>query len=135
MNCLLLECSTCDFIMASVQTPTPDKKKPRPLAFSPASTLETYRRLIDRTAIVNCIGSPRNYNLDMIQAALNAADVPPTVVLGICPRFGENRWEILFVNEHNCQRFVTVVRHLTVNSAVGLVECPITNFFDDLKCA
>ena len=96
--------------------------------------MTTYLGLIDRTAIVNCIGSHRNYSLDMIQEALEAADVPSKVVTGICPRISQNKWEIMFINAHSCEKFVTVVRHLTVNSAVGLVECPITSFFDNLKC-
>ena len=80
------------------------------------------------------MGPARNYSLRAVKDALLKARLPATVVDGICHRYKGNKWEIWLNNPENCVQFITATRSLVMKTSVGLVECPVSAYHDDLKC-
>ena len=96
--------------------------------------MATYHAYIKRTAVPHCVGSLRAYDMLIIQEALLAANIPPNVVEGICQRSSGNKWEIRLNSTDNCNQFIISSRSLEVRTGVGIVKCPMTSYYDDLRC-
>ena len=105
----------------------------RPLRFIEPPEKDTYKSYLDRIAVIHCVGSPRHYSLTNIQDALISAKVPSDVVEGMAPFRKGQKWQIRMDTVENRDLLLANIKSLEIHTPVGVLACPLSSFYDDVK--
>ena len=105
----------------------------RPLRFIEPPEKDTYKSYLDRIAVIHCVGSPRHYSLTNIQDALISAKVPSDVVEGMAPFRKGQKWQIRMDTVENRDLLLASIKSLEIRTPVGVLACPLSSFYDDVK--